>query len=121
MPDRVTAAFITPECRAGRGEQGAWDEATARLRVEYEAILNGWRGSGKEPSWEPWQSAEIADGTATTAAPCPECQLCALALVRDTKQNDHGRIRSFVLGGKRLSLIVAWDSGDGPPEKERQK
>ena len=28
-------AIITPECRAGRGEDGAFDEAVHRLKLEY--------------------------------------------------------------------------------------
>jgi hypothetical protein len=42
VPNQVSAAFITPECRAGRGVDGAWDEAVARLRSEYDAVLAGW-------------------------------------------------------------------------------
>jgi hypothetical protein len=50
MPSQVTAAFITPECRANRGTDGAWDEAVARLRVEYDAILEGWKNEPAMPT-----------------------------------------------------------------------
>ncbi len=41
-PGQVTAAYITPDCRSGRGVDGAWDEAVARLREQYDAVLAGW-------------------------------------------------------------------------------
>ena len=47
---QVTAAFITPECRTSRGVDGAWDEAVARLRVEYDAILDGWKNQPIQPT-----------------------------------------------------------------------
>lgn len=47
---QVTAAFITPDCRANRGDAGAWDEAVARLRAEYDAVLDGWRAYGTQPT-----------------------------------------------------------------------
>jgi hypothetical protein len=51
MPEnQVTAAFITPECRQNRGDEGAWDEAVARLRAEYDAILDGWKNASKKPT-----------------------------------------------------------------------
>lgn len=33
----MEAQNISPECRAGRGEDGAWDEAVSRLREIYDA------------------------------------------------------------------------------------
>lgn len=32
---------ITPTCRANRGDGGAFDEAVARCRAEYDAIVAG--------------------------------------------------------------------------------
>jgi hypothetical protein len=43
-------SVITPECRALRGDQGAWDEAVARAKAEYDAIIAGWRESGPQPT-----------------------------------------------------------------------
>lgn len=37
-------AIITDTCRANRTDAGAFDEAVARLREEYEACVEGWRG-----------------------------------------------------------------------------
>ena len=36
-PSILEAQNITPACRAGRGDDGAWDEAVARLREIYDA------------------------------------------------------------------------------------
>lgn len=47
---QVSAAFITPDCRANRGEDGAWQEAVDRLRAEYDAVLEGWRGAEQQPT-----------------------------------------------------------------------
>lgn len=47
---QVTAAFITPECRTNRGDQGAWDEAVARLKAEYDAVLDGWEKEPQQPT-----------------------------------------------------------------------
>jgi hypothetical protein len=47
---RVNAAFITPTCREGRGDQDAWDEAVRRLKVEYDAIVEGWAGRPEQPT-----------------------------------------------------------------------
>lgn len=38
-------AIITDECRAGRGEEGAIDEALARIRAEYLLCVPPWRGT----------------------------------------------------------------------------
>jgi hypothetical protein len=46
----VTAAFITPECRTNRGDGGAWEEAVARLREHYDAIIIGWEGAPVQPT-----------------------------------------------------------------------
>ena len=46
----ATQALITPECRENRGNDGAWDEAIRRLRVEYDAILGGWEDAAEQPS-----------------------------------------------------------------------
>lgn len=35
-------AIIRDECRTGRGEMAAFEEAVARLRAEYIALLPGW-------------------------------------------------------------------------------
>lgn len=43
MASQVTAAFITPECRANRGVDGAWEEAVRRLRDEYQVIVRNWQ------------------------------------------------------------------------------
>jgi hypothetical protein len=50
IPGQVTAAFITPACRANRGDEGAWDEAVARLRAEYDSILAGWKDAPEQPT-----------------------------------------------------------------------
>jgi hypothetical protein len=47
---QITAAFITPECRSNRGDDGAWQEAVDRLRAEYDAVLEGWRGEDQQPT-----------------------------------------------------------------------
>lgn len=47
---QVTAAFITPECRSGRGVDGAWEEAVARLRAEYDAVIAGWADQPVQPT-----------------------------------------------------------------------
>lgn len=47
---QVTAAFITPTCVTNRGRDGAWDEAVARLREEYDAVLDGWAGQFSKPT-----------------------------------------------------------------------
>lgn len=35
-------AIISDDCRTGRGEDGAFEEAVSRLRDEYKALCNGW-------------------------------------------------------------------------------
>ena len=50
VPGQVTAAFITPECRGNRGDQGAWDEAVDRLLTQYIDVLNGWAGRAEQPT-----------------------------------------------------------------------
>lgn len=47
---QVTAAFITPECRTNRGDDGAWNEAVDRLRKEYDSVCQGWGGNEKQPT-----------------------------------------------------------------------
>jgi hypothetical protein len=47
---QITAAFITPDCRANRGQAAAWDEAVARLRVQYDDILAAWEGQPQQPT-----------------------------------------------------------------------
>lgn len=47
---QVTAAFITPECRANRGVVSAWQEAVSRLADEYFAIMDGWEGQTEQPT-----------------------------------------------------------------------
>lgn len=47
---QLTAAFITPECRANRGVDGAWEEAVSRLRTEYEAVVAAWASEPVEPT-----------------------------------------------------------------------
>lgn len=47
---QISAAFITPECRRNRGVDGAWDEAVARLRAEYDAVLEGWKDHPQPPT-----------------------------------------------------------------------
>jgi hypothetical protein len=42
--------IITPECRSGRGDEGAWAEAVARAKVEYDGIVAGWRKSAVQPT-----------------------------------------------------------------------
>lgn len=50
MADQITTAFITPACRAGRGDDGAWQEAVERLRAAYEDVLDGWRDVVPQPT-----------------------------------------------------------------------
>jgi hypothetical protein len=40
----VAHAIITEECRRNRTDEGAWDEAVARAKAEFDAIVEGWRG-----------------------------------------------------------------------------
>ena len=47
----ITRAFITPECRENRGTEGAFDEAVARLRTEYEAVVAGWADEDETPTF----------------------------------------------------------------------
>lgn len=47
---RVNAAQITPECRASRGDEDAWNEAVARMRLEYDAICGGWVNKPAQPT-----------------------------------------------------------------------
>lgn len=42
--------IITPDCRKGRGDEGAWDEAVARAKAEYDGIVAGWRKSAAQPT-----------------------------------------------------------------------
>jgi len=69
----VTRAFITPECRENRGQDGAWEEAVRRLRVEYEAIVEGWSGEGEQPTFAVMLLYErpIPDETAPVIPPLP--------------------------------------------------
>ena len=46
----VQHSIITPECRQGRGDGVAWDEAVARAKAQYDAILAGWRTSELQPT-----------------------------------------------------------------------
>jgi len=48
-PTRVNSVTITPQCRSGRGDQGAWDEAVDRLGLEYSAICAGWADKANQP------------------------------------------------------------------------
>lgn len=41
--------IIKPECRAARGDFGAFEEAAARCRAEYMAIVLGYHKADKEP------------------------------------------------------------------------
>ncbi len=47
---QVSAAFITPTCRANRGDDGAWDEAVRVLREHYDQIVEGWRRHPEQPT-----------------------------------------------------------------------
>lgn len=47
---RVSHSIITPECRASRGDEGAWNEAVARAKAQYDAIVAGWRESDLQPT-----------------------------------------------------------------------
>ena len=42
---------ITPECREARGDAGALEEAFARIKREYEACVEGWKDSKKQPTF----------------------------------------------------------------------
>lgn len=66
-------AIITPECRASRGDDGAWDEAVARAKANYDTIVAGWRESPVQPTLHlvlgierPW----VAWGPAADARAC---------------------------------------------------
>lgn len=39
---KAAHAIISTACREGRGDVGAYDEAAARLRSEYEKLLKHW-------------------------------------------------------------------------------
>jgi hypothetical protein len=69
----VTRAFITPECRENRGSDGAWEEAVRRLRVEYEAVVEGWAEAHEQPTFALMLLYErpIPDETATVVPPLP--------------------------------------------------
>lgn len=43
-------SIITPECRENRGDEGAWDEAVARAKEQYDAIVAGWREHARQPT-----------------------------------------------------------------------
>lgn len=45
----VRHSIITPECRAGRGDIGAFDEAVARARQQYDEIVKGWANRVDQP------------------------------------------------------------------------
>lgn len=47
---QLTAALITPDCRANRGDDGAWDEAVRRLRAEYDLVVEGWSQAPQQPT-----------------------------------------------------------------------
>jgi hypothetical protein len=47
---QVSGAFITPECRTNRSNEGAWDEAVARLKAEYDAVVKGWEHASAQPT-----------------------------------------------------------------------
>ena len=42
--------IITPECRSGRGDEGAFVEAMLRVRTEYLSIVEGWAGKERQPT-----------------------------------------------------------------------
>lgn len=42
-------SIITPECRQGRGDEGAWNEAVERAKAVYDEILAGWKDSPRQP------------------------------------------------------------------------
>jgi hypothetical protein len=46
----ISTANITPECRVNRGDDGAWEEAVARLKEHYDLVVNGWRGNDRQPT-----------------------------------------------------------------------
>lgn len=48
FPD-ASHSFITEECRANRGDDGAWDEAVARAKEAYDQIVAGWRDADQQP------------------------------------------------------------------------
>ena len=61
----VSHSIITPECRQGRGDEGAWDEAVARAKREYDSIIEGWKDAPRQPILHltlrlerPWRPAE---------------------------------------------------------------
>lgn len=43
-------SIITPLCRTNRSDGGAFDEAVARARQEYDAIVAGWADSPDQPT-----------------------------------------------------------------------
>ena len=44
-------AIIKPECRELRGDHGAIDEAIRRVRLQYDGIVNGWKGESAQPTF----------------------------------------------------------------------
>lgn len=43
-------SIITPACRINRGDQGAWEEAVARAKAQYDQIVGGWAGREQQPT-----------------------------------------------------------------------
>ena len=43
-------SIITPECREGRGDEGAWTEAVERAKAVYDEIVAGWKQSPYQPT-----------------------------------------------------------------------
>jgi hypothetical protein len=43
-------SIITTECRTNRTDEGAWDEAVARAKEQYDAIVAGWAAAPVQPT-----------------------------------------------------------------------
>lgn len=81
-------SIITPECRASRGDEGAWTEAVARAKAEYDAIVAGWFQQPVQPvlhltlgierpfmPFGEWVEVRVCEhGKPVIGAPCAECR-----------------------------------------------
>lgn len=61
-------SIITENCQGIHGAMGAYDEAVARARAAYEAIVEGWADAGQQPRIHLIISVERPPREATDAA-----------------------------------------------------
>lgn len=99
----VSHSIITPECRENRGDEGAWNEAVARARREYDAIVEGWSGHIRQPTLHlvlglerpfipnPEGAFEVRDAGPTLLADAPD--ICPIIVENDDSIGGEGIIR----------------------------